>query len=841
MNRPNALQLLRFWQQQVPLSLKVLVLLGMVGVISWNVLDHMQNRWANKLFTQQLEDTLERRFSRSLTQLKSYLRQQKKSTQLFVQHAQLVNYLRIHHDWGWGDGESLKIHQTLPPWLPSAPMIRDFTRSASFLLLDENYHMQELFLNGRTDLAKQHLSPALLDYLREGGPSSITQSNGVPLFVVAEPVQDAIGETLGVLALILPLDDRFLIDFTRQFDLEGIQVFVDELNKQVIASSDPHHVPAGSTMQQLAKSYLFVGQDFFNYAFSSEITFHVAALIPRSAVDNLRQQILNTGRTEKVVSTLVFIATFLWILFWLSGKLKRLSQQINLFYEQNLGVHLEVPQRGDQLFALHHLLSRFSQEITRSREGLTQELTERKRTEKLLRESEFRYRNLLENITDWVWELDEYGTFSYSSPRIAYLLGYQPEEIIGKTPHLLVDPTERQQVERLFREIAAQQSPLEIFTSTMLHTKTGRQVILETNGVPFYDHQGRFKGYQGISRDVTLRHNYEASLKQSNQRLQRVLDGLDALVRVTSLDQQENFFINAMAQQHLHILPCTQQTLHMDDTLRQSLCDENALIHPDGEPTRRISGEYFHPTEKSWYAVRVLAIRWVDHRLARLEIITDITEKKALQESLRHLKNKLEIEERKRLGNLLHESICQSLQAIKLGLEMKSLVAEQASISLKDEVGELQDCIGQLRDITTVLRPSFLERMNLEEATRWWCHRLSRNWEGTLDLHTSGNFNELDAEITYNLFRILQEGLTNALKHAQAKVLQIELSHVEGEGFTLVVADDGVGMDLAQTRRTAKGLGLSIIYEQAERLGGTAHFTTAPQQGLIIAVRVPEA
>jgi len=133
---------------------------------------------------------------------------------------------------------------------------------------------------------------------------------------------------------------------------------------------------------------------------------------------------------------------------------------------------------------------------------LIHDITEMKRGEEALRASEERYRALVETTSDWVWETDENGVYSYVSPRVRDLLGYSPEEVLGKTPFDLMPPEEARRVSRIFGETVAQRQPIKSLVNTNL-AKDGRPVVLETSGVPFFDAEGRLRGYRGVDRDIT--------------------------------------------------------------------------------------------------------------------------------------------------------------------------------------------------------------------------------------------------------------------------------------------------------------------------------------------------
>jgi len=135
-------------------------------------------------------------------------------------------------------------------------------------------------------------------------------------------------------------------------------------------------------------------------------------------------------------------------------------------------------------------------------------LEERKRAEEALRESKERFRALTESTSDWVWEVDVDGVYTYASPKVKDLLGYEPEEVIGKTPFDLMPPEEAKRVAEEFRAIVESQRSFARLENTNLH-QDGRLVVLETSGVPFFDADGRLCGYRGIDRDITERKKVE--------------------------------------------------------------------------------------------------------------------------------------------------------------------------------------------------------------------------------------------------------------------------------------------------------------------------------------------
>jgi PAS domain S-box-containing protein len=139
------------------------------------------------------------------------------------------------------------------------------------------------------------------------------------------------------------------------------------------------------------------------------------------------------------------------------------------------------------------------------------DITERKQAEKALKESEEKFRSLVESTSDWIWEINLNGVYTYASPKVKELLGYEPEEVIGKTPFDLMPAEEVNRVANTFKDIVAASKPIERLENTCRH-KNGHLVTLETSGVPVFDSKGRLRGYRGVDRDITERKKMQDGL-----------------------------------------------------------------------------------------------------------------------------------------------------------------------------------------------------------------------------------------------------------------------------------------------------------------------------------------
>ncbi len=152
------------------------------------------------------------------------------------------------------------------------------------------------------------------------------------------------------------------------------------------------------------------------------------------------------------------------------------------------------------------------------------DITDRRNAEIALQKSEARFRSLLETTSDWVWEIDRNGFFTYVSPKAKDLLGYESEEIIGKKASDFIAKEEAALVSTFFEDILKSCQPF----SGVQHinrSKDGREIVLETNGAPLLDPYGNLLGYHGISRDITYRKQAEEALRRSEKLVSDIIDG----------------------------------------------------------------------------------------------------------------------------------------------------------------------------------------------------------------------------------------------------------------------------------------------------------------------------
>jgi PAS domain S-box-containing protein len=156
--------------------------------------------------------------------------------------------------------------------------------------------------------------------------------------------------------------------------------------------------------------------------------------------------------------------------------------------------------------------------------GVFRETTERDGAWEALRQSEERFRQVAESAGEFIWEVDAAGLYVYASPVISQILGYTPEEIVGRMHFYdFFVPESRETMKKAAFDTFARKAPFRAFFNLNLR-KDGTIVTLETSGLPILDRNGNLLGYRGADTDVTERKRAEAALRESEDRYRTLFD-----------------------------------------------------------------------------------------------------------------------------------------------------------------------------------------------------------------------------------------------------------------------------------------------------------------------------
>ncbi len=240
----------------------------------------------------------------------------------------------------------------------------------------------------------------------------------------------------------------------------------------------------------------------------------------------------------------------------------------------------------------------------------------------------------------------------------------------------------------------------------------------------------------------------------------------------------------------------------------------------------------------------LVALRQAGASIANARLLADV---RRHRKSLARLSSRIltaQEEERRHLSRELHDGIGQSLSALKLGLELmgggKDRLAPQARADLERTLAVVSETIAELRHIAHDLRPSILDDLGLVPTLRWFTQRFQEQTGLPVRMRVRGTIEGLSPLQDVNLYRIVQEGLTNVVKHAQATSAEVRLK--QGEGVVnLSILDDGIGINPAVvlSQSADAGLGLVGIRERVHLMGGRFRLRRRARGGSMVAVQVP--
>jgi PAS domain S-box-containing protein len=231
-------------------------------------------------------------------------------------------------------------------------------------------------------------------------------------------------------------------------------------------------------------------------------------------------------------------------------------------------------------------------------------------------------------------------------------------------------------------------------------------------------------------------------------------------------------------------------------------------------------------------------------------VLRDVTDRRRAEVDLRELNRQLRglsaslidvrEQERTRIARELHDDLGQQLTGLKLDLEWVSnrlkggLKVEQSDIDTMREL--LNGAITSVRRISTELRPILLDDLGFAAAIEWQVNEIAKRSLLDISLELNATDHVQNTDRASGLFRILQESLTNVIRHAQATRVEISLLE-EGETVRFVIHDNGLGM--AQKSHLDSGFGLINMRERAIALGGQLQVISSPGEGTTIEVTFP--
>ncbi len=525
-------------------------------------------------------------------------------------------------------------------------------------------------------------------------------------------------------------------------------------------------------------------------------------------------------------------------------------------------------------------------------------LTELEQARTRAEQSEARFRDVTFSMADWIWETDANGRYTYCSDSVQDILGYAPEELLGKLPLETMSADEAQRSGKRYAEPAARTTPIRALETWNYH-KDGSRVCLLTSGVPLLDEQGHPAGFRGVAKDITARKRADRALRESEQRYRALFEQAADSVVLIEAETGALVEFNDRAYQNLGY------TAEEFRALR--LADIEAIESPD-EVEKHIETalekgtdtfETKHRTRSGEIrdirvSTRVITIRWkkyfvsiwsditaqkrtrkallqarddlekrVAARTAELTLVNaqlklEVEERRAVEgalrdseEALRQLSAALmeaQEQERARIAAELHDGIGQSFTAVKFAVEaaLSSLVGRscpEVHAPLRAVLPLIQEAIDDLRRIGTDLRPSTLDNLGIVATISWYIRRFQELYP-TVRVEEEKEVAEQDVpgRLKTPLYRIFQEALNNVAQHSGAERVWIRLLRHGGE-LELSIRDNGCGFDPAGVApagaHLGRHIGLRSMRERAELTGGRFDLQSHTGKGTLVRVVWP--
>jgi PAS domain S-box-containing protein len=269
-------------------------------------------------------------------------------------------------------------------------------------------------------------------------------------------------------------------------------------------------------------------------------------------------------------------------------------------------------------------------------------ITERKQAELALRTSEKRFQDIVAASGDWVWEVGADGRYTYVSASVTELLGYAPEDAIGRTPFDLMPAEEAQRVAAEFAAIAARKQPFRDLENITLH-KDGSPRYMHTSGMPILGRDGALLGYRGLDKDVTEKKRAELALRESEEKFRVIAQSAQDAIVMLDRDSGITFW-NRAAQSifgysvhealgrpvHDLVVPAEYAQRYQAGFRQFQATGQGPIVGRTVElPARRKDGAVI-PIELSLSAVQ-RGDEWLAIGIAR-----DVSERKHAEEALRN-------------------------------------------------------------------------------------------------------------------------------------------------------------------------------------------------------------
>ncbi|MFL5809560.1 MAG: PAS domain S-box protein [Flavisolibacter sp.] len=481
-------------------------------------------------------------------------------------------------------------------------------------------------------------------------------------------------------------------------------------------------------------------------------------------------------------------------------------------------------------------------------------ITEKRRAEQKLLESEQFYRTLIADSLDITLLLNAEGEITFSTPSVNRLLGYEVEEVIGRNAFQYVHPEDLAWAFQSF-ELEVKETPEIKFIIVRVLKKNGDWLWCMVRGHNLLS-SPYVKSIVVYIHDDTPRKQATAALLESEKRFRKLIRDMPTGVLLQDATGKIHMTNHAITKMF---------GISEEDVVGGKIWEVYTdVIHEDGRIFLQSERPSYKAMETGLLVKDVVMGVWNKQKKERIWILInadpiidedgtltnivssfiDITERKRLEKKSVAYQRRLaqatidgQEKERLEIGKELHDNIGQQLTTVKLFLDLAKTSGnaeseEMISMALKG----ISDVINEIRAMSRSLVPPSLKDLGFIDSV----NDLIDNLRHTQSMAIELDYFEFDEDLLPEnkklaLFRIIQEQLNNIIKHARAKKVVINL-HCTSENVLLEVKDDGLGFDWSKIR---KGLGFINITNRAELFGGKAVITSAPGNGCHIKINLP--
>ena len=481
-----------------------------------------------------------------------------------------------------------------------------------------------------------------------------------------------------------------------------------------------------------------------------------------------------------------------------------------------------------------------------------QELEERRRSEAAMRESEARFRVLAETAASVIL-IHQDGKYRYANPAAEAITGYSKEEILGMGVGDFLHPDYRELVEtRLRARERGEDVPSRYEVKIVAKNGDGRWLDAAGNWMEFEGKPARLV----TAFDITERKRAEGALQRNEDLFRAIVEDQNDMIVRWKPDGTRTFVNQAYCREFgLTPATCIGTSFYpqLADEVQERLLQRIRSLTPDNPVSTHIHENKTGSGELRWQEWTDRAIFDSVGNLVELQSTgRDITERKRAEEQLLFSREQLRAlserlrrakeEEGVRIARELHDELGSALTSLKWSLlGLKKTDPDASTETLDEKISEMvslvDDTINVVRRISAELRPGVLDDLGLVSAIEWQAQQFQSNTGIECECDFLVDDVDMDREQSTVVFRILQEAMTNILRHAHATNVNVVMEEEDGE-IILEVTDNGRG--ITETEQLGAGsLGLLGMRERANSIGGSVHINGTSGIGTRLVLHIP--